>query len=82
MEVFTMVVLIVAISCAAGVLNNYLKNQRIEREKGPGNGVVEQLEELRQRVAVLEEIVTDERYQLRKEFDQLERRPSAGPGSR
>ncbi len=74
MEVFDMVVAVVAISCAAGVINNYLKNKRLERQVTPDPDLATELEALKQRVAVLEEIVTDERYHLKKELDQLERR--------
>ena len=73
MEVFTMVVLIVAIACGAGVANNYLKNKRLEREHAPSDEMLEELRALKQRVAVLEEIVTDERYHLKKELERLER---------
>ena len=76
MDVFTFVIIIVAISCAAGVANNVLKNQR-ERQQLAGNGDVEdagaQLDELRGRIEVLEKIVTDERYHLKREIDQLDR---------
>jgi hypothetical protein len=73
MEVFTMVVLIVAISCGAGVINNYLKNQRLAHKGAPSEDVLAELDALKQRVAALEEIVTDERYHLEREFDRLER---------
>jgi hypothetical protein len=73
MEVFTMVVLIVAISCGAGVINNYLKNQRLSLKGAPSEDVLAELETLKQRVAALEAIVTDERYHLEREFDRLER---------
>ncbi len=74
MAVFDMVVAVVAISCAAGVINNYLKNKRLERQVDADPDLAKELEALKQRVAVLEEIVTDERYHLKKELDQLERR--------
>jgi phage shock protein C len=73
MEVFTMVVLIVAISCGAGVINNYLKNQRMMLKGAPSEELLGELDALKQRVAALEEIVTDERYDLRRELDRLER---------
>ena len=73
MEVFGMVVAIVAISCTAGVINNYLKTKRLAYRQGPGEDVSAELEALKQRVAVLEEIVTDDRYRLNRELDRLER---------
>jgi hypothetical protein len=73
MDVFTMVVVIVAISCLAGIINNYLKNQRLMLKGAPSENLAGELDELKKRVAALEEIVTDERYELRRELDRLER---------
>lgn len=72
-SVFTMVVLIVLISCGAGVANNYLRNQRKQAEAGANPDVRSDLDLLRERVEVLEKIVTDEKYHLAKEINQLER---------
>jgi hypothetical protein len=72
MDVFTMVVVIVAISVGAGVANNYLRNRRLELQGGSGQMRAE-LDALRERVRVLEEIVTDNRYHLNTEFERLER---------
>ena len=74
MEVFTMVVLNVLISCGAGVLNNYLKNRRLALSRLPDQDLAAELETLRQRIAVLEEIVTEPGYHLNQELKQLERR--------
>lgn len=71
MDVFSMVVAIVAISCLAGMVNNYLKTRRMSYKAAPGEEVAAELESLKQRVAVLEEIVTDDRYRLNKEFNRL-----------
>ena len=73
MDVFTMVVVIVAISIGGGVANNYLKNRRLELSGSVSEQVRAELEALRERVRVLEEIVTDDRYHLKAEFDRLER---------
>jgi len=73
MDVFTMVVVIVAISVGAGVANNYLKNKRLLHQGGMTDQVRGELDALRERVRVLEEIVTDNRYHLNQEFDRLER---------
>ena len=72
-SVFTMVVLIVLISCGAGVANNYLRNQRKQAEAGADPQVRSDLDHLRERVEVLEKIVTDEKYHLVKEINRLER---------
>ena len=73
MDVFTMVVIIVAISCGAGAYNNYLKTRKLEAKKAPSDDVLAELDEMRERVQVLEKIVTDEKYQLHRELNDLER---------
>lgn len=74
MDVFTFVIIVVIIGCGTGVLTEYLKNQREARELDVDEDVYQELESLRARVEVLEAIVTDEKYNLTKEIDQLERR--------
>ncbi len=73
MDVFTFVVIIVIIGCGSGVLNNYLKNRREEAQIDIDDGAYQELENLRERIEVLERIITDEKYHLKKELDQLER---------
>jgi hypothetical protein len=73
MDVFTMVVVIVLASLAAGIANNILKNKRLETRGQVNGSVREELDALRARVEVLEEIVTDSRYQLNAELERLER---------
>lgn len=72
MSVFTMVVWIVVIGCLTGIVSDYLKTRRIEARQG-GSMDAQELEALKERVKVLEKIVTDERYDLRRELNQLER---------
>ena len=74
MDVFIMIVLIVLIGCGAGVLTEHFKTKRKELEQSGGDEVFEELEILRERVEVLEKIVTDERFHLEREISQLERR--------
>ena len=76
MDVFTMVVIIVAVSCVAGVANNYLKNQRHRDRNAADEGRIAELDELRERIEVLEKIVTDEKYTLNREINDLERNPA------
>ncbi|MGE0624912.1 MAG: hypothetical protein AB7I04_12145 [Pseudomonadales bacterium] len=74
MDVFTFVIIIVIIGCGTGVLSEYFKHKRKTAEFGKGDdGVYEELDRLRERVEVLEAIVTDEKYNLHKEIDRLER---------
>lgn len=74
MDVFTFVIIVVIIGCGTGVLTEYFKTKRQAEESSGGEEVFEELESLRARVEVLEAIVTDEKYNLTKEIDQLERR--------
>jgi len=73
MDVFTMVVLIVGFSVGAGVVNNYLKTKRMQLQGAMSDEVQGELDALRERVRVLEEIVTDPSYHLNVELERLER---------
>jgi hypothetical protein len=72
-EVFTMVAIIVVASCAAGVFNNYLKVRGQSASGEDQEKILQEVEALRGRVEVLEEIVTDQKYQLKNEIEALER---------
>lgn len=74
MDVFTFVIIVVLIGCGTGVLSEYFKTKRKSQEFTTDDGLLDELDSLRQRVEVLEAIVTDEKYNLKKEIDQLERR--------
>lgn len=72
MEVFIFIVAIVAISCGAGVINNYIKLQQQRTESGGVDADLEaELDDLRGRIEVLEKIVTDEKYQLHRQISEL-----------
>ncbi len=73
MDVFTMVAIIVVASCAAGMYKDHVKSKRAREEGEASESVELELDELRQRIEVLEKIVTDERYHLEKEINNLER---------
>ena len=74
MDVFEMVFAIVAVSCIAGVLNNWLKTRnkvdRRELDQELESRTAE-LHKLEKRMQVLERIVTDRQYDLKKELDEL-----------
>ena len=74
MDVFTFVIIVVIIGCGTGVLTEYFKTRREQGEFAGDEELFQELESLRARVEVLETIVTDEKYHLKKEIDQLERR--------
>ncbi len=71
MEVFIFIVAIVAISCAAGVINNYIKLQERRADSSVDENYATELEELRGRIEVLEQIVTDEKYDLDRKIRSL-----------
>ena len=74
MDVFVFVIIVVFIGCASGVANTYLKNQRELREQqGNTDFAAAELDELRARIETLEKIVTDQKYQLSRELNALER---------
>ena len=76
MDVFTMVAIIVAASCAAGVANNYFKAKGVQDEVENSEGLAAELDELRSRIEVLEKIVTDPKHQLKSELEALENGPA------
>ncbi|MDH3646966.1 MAG: hypothetical protein OER80_09350 [Gammaproteobacteria bacterium] len=75
MDLFEMVVAIVAISCFAGVVNNWLKTRKkvdrseLDRQMGTR---LDELHKLEKRMQVLERIVTDRQYDLKRELHELE----------
>ena len=74
MDVCSMVVIIVVVSCVAGAYNNHLKTKRQTHKADLSDDPLAELDELRARVEVLEKIVTDDRYHLSRELNELERR--------
>ncbi len=73
MDVFTFVIIVVLIGCGSGVINNYMKNQRNRSKVTIDEEAQQELVELRGRIEILEKIVTDEKYQLQRDLDHLER---------
>ena len=69
-----MVAIIVVASVGGGVMNNYIKMKRETAGQEEGDlDNLQEVDELRRRIEVLEEIVTDQKYQLKSELDALER---------
>ncbi|MEP0313052.1 MAG: hypothetical protein ABJL57_03870 [Hyphomonas sp.] len=75
MDPIVMVVLIVLISVGAGVVNNYLKlKANAKSDKGADENiqrVLGEVDRLKERVRVLEKIVTDQERQLSDEIRKL-----------
>ena len=89
MNVFTFIFLVVLTGCSIPLLKIYLDYRRTRDHESfvpSGDGAEHRLAELESRIQVLEEIVTDKRYDLSREIDALESRPSATvstlPGTR
>ena len=73
MDFFTFVFLVVLVGCAVGAYSIWQDGQNKRRHNdGDLDNLVGEIEALRERVQVLEEIVTDQKYQLRRELDNLE----------
>ena len=71
-DVFIMVIVIVALSIGAGMFRDYQKTQRqVARNRDSDEDLQKAIDGLQQRVAVLEEIVTDGKYQLKRELGNL-----------
>ena len=76
MNPFEMVVAIVIIACGAGVLNNWINAKGKRKERKPDDVPAEvhqaELDRLEKRIQVLEKIVTDRHYDLKRELHELE----------
>ena len=71
---FSMVVAIVLIGCIYSLVDNYLKRRGHDRDApapGPDAETLEIIERLEHRVTVLERIVTDSGYNLKREIDEM-----------
>jgi hypothetical protein len=75
MDVFEMVVVIVALSVTAGLINNWIKT-RATMTVGPAGMTPDQqqrLAKLEERVKLLESVVADSSYELKQKLKDLER---------
>jgi hypothetical protein len=72
MVVFEMVAIIVVASLVAGLAREWIKTQKVPSfDSSPLEQRIERIEILEERVKVLEAIVTDKGYDLKKEIDSL-----------
>jgi len=72
MTVFTMVTVIVVASLVAGLSREWIKARKIDPvDLSPLENRLGKLESLEERIKVLEAIVTDGGYDLKKEIDGL-----------
>jgi hypothetical protein len=75
MNAFEMVIVIVIVGCATGVINNFIKHKNAGRSEDMDDLLdrLDGIEELEERVRVLEKVITDENYELKKQFQDLEK---------
>lgn len=73
----TSVMVIVIVSIVGGLLysayEQYVKLQIKKQNNKMDDGLLRELETLKERVAVLEKIVTDEKYDLKQQIDALDK---------
>jgi hypothetical protein len=76
MDFFTFLFLTVLIGCSIPLMKLWQDGRRARAMEGDNASEVKrQLDALQQRVAVLEKIVTDEKYELRRELASLDDAP-------
>ncbi|MDJ0758652.1 MAG: hypothetical protein QNJ19_04595 [Woeseiaceae bacterium] len=72
MNVFHMVIWIVAIVSVASVLEKYLKQRAREKNNNDvSDDTLQRMEAMEERIQVLERIVTENKFDLRKEINDL-----------
>ena len=72
MNVFHMVIWIVAIVAIANVLEKYLKNRAADRKNNEvSDDTLQKMQALEERIRVLERIVTENKFDLRRQIDDL-----------
>ncbi|MDZ7686335.1 MAG: hypothetical protein U5O39_16165 [Gammaproteobacteria bacterium] len=73
MDVFTMVVIVVIVGCVTGVISDYLKNKHKYASKNTEelDDALDRIDDLEERIRVLEKVVTDDKYELNREIDRL-----------
>lgn len=72
MDVTAVAVLSIIFGFAYAIVKTVLKYKKESRVSNHGDALMSQeIESLKERVATLEKIVTDDKYQLHKEFENL-----------
>lgn len=72
---FVVAVVAIVFVFGTGILKRVLDHRERMAEAGGGEGVSDELARLKERVAVLERIVTDDRYELDRAFRELDDAP-------
>lgn len=75
MNPFEFVITIIALSFGYKVILSWMRSRELSRstDESANKALVQRLEQLEERVQVLERIVTDERFELKQQFKDLAR---------
>lgn len=77
MGVFDMIVVVVVVGCITGVISDYLKNKRKAGDIVNEDlaDALDRIDDLEDRIKVLERVVTDDKYDLGRQIDELRDSP-------
>jgi hypothetical protein len=76
MHLFEFIIVIIVLSFLFKLVDGWIKNRpRASADEPERSALLKRLEEVEERVRVLERIVTDERFDLKQQFKDLESRP-------
>lgn len=70
MHIFEMVAIIVVFSLIAGVINNAIK-VKANASLALDSDTVKRIDQMEERIEVLERVITDDRHSLKSEIDKL-----------
>lgn len=73
MNVFEFVIIVIILSLTYKFFAGWMKNRTKLVEEPAREALIKRLDEVEERVRVLERIVTDERFDLEQQFKELER---------
>jgi TolA-binding protein len=75
MDIFTFLFLTVLIGCSIPLMKLWQEGRRARAAESAGADELRtQIDRLQERIAVLEKIVTDDKYELRRELESLDTR--------
>jgi cell division protein FtsB len=76
MDIFTFIFLVVLVGCSIPLLKLWLEGRRAGATDSAESAELRaQIDKLQARVAVLEKIVTDDKYELKRELASLDQQP-------
>lgn len=76
MDIFTFLFLVVLVGCSIPLLKLWLEGRRARAgDSAETIALRAQIDKLQERVAILEKIVTDDKYELKRELASLDEKP-------